>query len=63
MTQPIINTANAKLLGCFIPNHRRIDNDIQSAAGIQLRLACQEIIKKQGFDEPADPAKITRGYS
>jgi hypothetical protein len=44
----IVNAANSALLGCFVPNHRCIDNAIHSAAGIQLRLACQDIMEKQG---------------
>ena len=59
----IVNTANAKLLGCFIPLHGCIDNAIHSAAGIQLRLDCDEIMQRQGFDEPTGQAKITRGYN
>jgi O-acetyl-ADP-ribose deacetylase (regulator of RNase III) len=59
----IVNAANSKLLGCFIPHHRCIDNAIHSAAGIQLRLECNAIMQKQGFDEPTGQAKITRGYN
>ena len=59
----IVNAANSKLLGCFIPHHRCIDNAIHSAAGIQLRLECNAIMEKQGFDEPTGQAKITRGYN
>ena len=33
----IVNAANSKLLGCFIPLHNCIDNVIHSSAGIQLR--------------------------
>jgi O-acetyl-ADP-ribose deacetylase (regulator of RNase III) len=59
----IVNAANSKLLGCFIPHHRCIDNAIHSAAGIQLRLECSRIMQGQGFDEPTGGAKITRGYN
>ena len=58
----IVNAANSKLLGCFVPHHRCIDNAIHSAAGIQLRLACHEIMNKQSHDEPPGQAKITLGY-
>ena len=58
----IVNAANSKLLGCFVPHHRCIDNAIHSAAGIRLRLECHEIMEKQGHDEPAGQAKITHGY-
>ena len=33
----IVNAANNKLLGCFaIPNHKCIDNEIHTFAGIEL---------------------------
>jgi O-acetyl-ADP-ribose deacetylase (regulator of RNase III) len=59
----IVNAANSALLGCFRPNHRCIDNAIHSAAGIQLRLACQAIMEKQGHPEPTGMAKITPGFN
>jgi O-acetyl-ADP-ribose deacetylase (regulator of RNase III) len=59
----IVNAANSALLGCFVPNHSCIDNAIHSAAGIQLRLACQEIMEEQGFSEPTGQAKITPGFN
>lgn len=59
----IVNAANEKLLGCFIPCHRCIDNAIHSAAGLQLRDECNEIMKAQGHDELTGGAKITRAYN
>ena len=59
----IVNAANSKMLGCFIPLHKCIDNVIHSASGMQLRLACNELMKKQGFDEPTGCAKITGAYN
>jgi O-acetyl-ADP-ribose deacetylase (regulator of RNase III) len=59
----IVNAANDRLLGCFIPHHRCIDNAIHSAAGIQLRLECNEIMRAQGHAEPTGRAKTTRGYN
>jgi O-acetyl-ADP-ribose deacetylase (regulator of RNase III) len=59
----IVNAANDRLLGCFIPHHRCIDNAIYSAAGIQLRLECNEIMRTRGHTEPAGQAQITRGYN
>ena len=58
----IVNAANEKLLGCFIPCHRCIDNAIHSAAGLQLRDECNNIMKAQGHDEFTGRAKITKGY-
>ncbi len=59
----IVNAANSRLLGCFVPNHRCIDNAIHSAAGVQLREQCNRIMLAQGHDEPTGSAKITSGYN
>ncbi len=59
----IVNAANSKLLGCFVPGHNCIDNAIHSAAGLQLRDECNIIMTAQGHDEPTGCAKITRGYN
>jgi len=59
----IVNAANSKLLGCFIPHHKCIDNAIHSAAGIQLRLECSEILKNQRHDEPTGQAKLTKAHN
>ena len=59
----IVNAANEQLLGCFVPHHRCIDNAISSAAGMQLRLECAEIIRAQGHSEPTGQARLTRGYN
>ena len=59
----IVNAANSDMTGCYIPNHRCIDNAIHSAAGIQLRNECAEIMAEQGHEEPIGKAKITKGYN
>lgn len=59
----IVNAANSALLGCFRPCHSCIDNIIHTFAGVQLRLACNEIMDAQGHEEPAGQAKITEGYN
>ena len=59
----IVNAANETLLGCFIPLHGCIDNAIHSAAGLQLRDACQKIMEAQGHDEPTGSAKITPAFN
>ena len=41
----IVNAANSQGLGCWHPLHSCIDNAIHSAAGIQLRQACNDILK------------------
>ncbi|WP_426381721.1 protein-ADP-ribose hydrolase [Mammaliicoccus lentus] len=59
----IVNAANSKFLGCMQANHNCIDNIIHTKAGVQLRLACDEIIKKQGKKEGVGKAKITSAYN
>ena len=59
----IVNAANSQLLGCFLPCHGCIDNIIHTMAGVQLRLACQEIMQAQGHEEPTGRAKITPGFN
>lgn len=57
----IVNAANSQMLGCFVPLHRCIDNAIHSAAGVQLRLACAEMM--HGTEEPTGSARITSGFN
>ncbi|MFM0590667.1 protein-ADP-ribose hydrolase [Streptococcus suis] len=59
----IVNAANSQLLGCFVPHHRCIDNAIHSQAGLQLRLACYQLMKVQGHLEATGQAKITPAYN
>ncbi len=59
----IVNAANSQMLGCFSPCHGCIDNIIHTMAGVQLRLACHEIMQKQGHEEPTGHAKITPGFN
>lgn len=59
----IVNAANSGMTGCYVPNHRCIDNCIHSFAGVQLRLECDEIMTKQGYSEPTGQAKITKSYN
>lgn len=41
----IVNACNPALLGCFHPLHNCIDNVIHSAAGVQVRLDCNKIMR------------------
>lgn len=59
----IVNAANAQLLGCFAPNHSCIDNAIHTFSGVQLRLACDRIMRAQGHEEETGTAKITPGFN
>ena len=59
----IVNAANSGMTGCYIPNHRCIDNAIHTFAGVELRLACAELMAKQGCSEPTGRAKITPAFN
>ena len=59
----IVNAANSGMTGCYIPNHRCIDNAIHTFAGVELRLACEELMKGQGYPEPTGRAKITPAFN
>ena len=59
----IVNAANSGMTGCYIPNHRCIDNAIHTYAGVELRLACAELIEQQGYPEPIGQAKITPAFN
>lgn len=59
----IVNAANSGMTGCYVPNHRCIDNCIHTFAGMQLREECAEIIEEQGYAEPTGKAKITKAYN
>ena len=59
----IVNAANSQLLGCFSPCHGCIDNIIHTMSGVQLRLACDELMRAQGYEEPTGQAKITPGFN
>ena len=57
----IVNAANAQALGCWSPLHNCIDNCIHSAAGIQLRKECADIMQGRLLD--TGDAIITQGYN
>ena len=65
----IVNAANSQMLGCFIPCHKCIDNTIHSAAGMQLREECYEVMKKKriqygkNYEEPVGNAIVTKAYN
>ena len=59
----IVNAANSGMTGCYIPNHRCIDNAIHTFAGMQLRLVCDNLMEQQGYPEPAGGAKITPAFN
>lgn len=58
--QAIVNAGNSSLLGCFIPNHSCIDNQIHTYAGMRLRLYCYDMMG--GKEESVGCARLTLGY-
>ena len=59
----IVNAANDGMTGCWAPLHYCIDNAIHTFAGIQLRLECARLMRKQGHPEPTGRAKVTPAYN
>lgn len=59
----VTNPANSGFTGCYQWLHSCLDNILGSRAGIELRLCCNDIIKKQGYPEPTGQAKITPGFN
>lgn len=59
----VVNAANSQMLGCFCPCHGCIDNAIHTFAGVQLRLACDNLMKRQGHEEQTGQAKITPAFN
>ena len=59
----IVNAANSGMTGCYVPNHKCIDNCIHTFSGVQLRNFCQDLMVKQGAPEPDGRAKLTPAYN
>lgn len=59
----IVNAANSRMLGCFVPCHGCIDNAIHTYAGTQLRMECARIMAGQRKEEATGKAKITKAYN
>ena len=57
----IVNAANSAMLGCFHPLHNCIDNAIHSAAGVQVRLDCNDIM--QGREAGNGEVIATKAYN
>jgi len=65
----IVNAANSQMLGCFIPMHMCIDNQIHTYAGVQLREECshkmEELRAEYGsdYEQPTSVPMITDAYN
>lgn len=68
-TDAIVNAANDQMLGCFVPMHRCIDNQIHTFAGVQLRLECWEQMQRlraehgEDYAQPVAVPLVTKGYN
>jgi len=68
-TDAIVNAANSAMTGCYIPNHRCIDNAIHTFAGVQLRLYCHTYMQEQAgkkgasYAEPTGQAMLSPAYN
>lgn len=54
----IVNAANSGMTGCYVPNHRCIDNAIHTYAGVELRLACEALMEQQGYTKSPPDLRI-----
>lgn len=65
----IVNAANSQMLGCFVPMHICIDNQIHTFAGVQLREECdcqmKELRSKYGsdYEQPTATPMLTDAYN
>lgn len=59
----IVNAGNSQGLGCFQPLHNCIDNQIQTFAGVQMRLECDKYMKTIDYNLPTGKVFITNGYN
>lgn len=65
----VVNAANSTMLGCFIPMHTCIDNQIHTFAGIQLREECnyhmEQLREKYGryYEQPTSVPMLTDAYN
>ncbi len=65
----IVNAANSRMLGCFLPMHTCIDNQIHSFAGIQLREECNFQMEKlrikygRNYEQPTAIPMLTYAYN
>ena len=65
----IVNAANSRMLGCFIPMHSCIDNCIHTYSGVQLRLECNRRMNSlrlehgADYDQPVAVPMLTDAYN
>lgn len=52
-----------KDFGCFVPCHKCIDNQINTFAGVELRLECDKIMKTKNYNLETGKVIITKGHN
>ncbi len=60
----IVNAANSYMRGCFQPCHACIDNCIHTYAGMQMRLECDDFMRRKGerYVQPTSVPLVTDAY-
>ena len=65
----IVNAANSRMLGCFVPMHTCIDNCIHTFAGVQLRAECNRQMNAlrirygRDYEQPTAVPMLTDAYN
>ena len=59
----IVNSADQRMLGCFVPNHKCLDNHIHFLSGTRLREECNDIVNDMGRGLRCGEAKVTKAYN
>lgn len=59
----VVNPCNNALLGCFLPEHKCLDNILHGAAGPRLRVACLHLLRDLGLEEDINgQCRVTPGF-
>lgn len=58
----VVNAANSRLLGCFIPNHACLDNALHTFAGVGLRQYCAKLMEGSAGPEPVGRVQVSPGF-
>ena len=65
----VVNAANSRMLGCFVPMHTCIDNCIHTFAGVQLRAECNRQMNAlrirygRNYEQPTAVPMLTDAYN
>ena len=65
----VVNAANSRMLGCFVPMHTCIDNCIHTFAGVQLRAECSRKMNRlkmkygRDYEQPTAVPMLTDAFN